>query len=89
MKHHLTCRSIDSSVSNISYHCDMVWDNVFKGLATRLRKLQNKVGIVLRGAYDVGSKNVMGRNLGQSAVHDAGSVPYIYIYSWEDVCPTL
>ena len=61
--HHLTCRSIDSSASNISYHCDMVWDNVFKGLATRLRKLQNKVGIVLRAAYDVGSKNVAWRNL--------------------------
>ena len=61
MKHHLTCRSIDSSASNISYHCDMVqvWDNLFKGLATRLRKLQNRVGIVvLRAAYDVSSKNV-------------------------------
>ena len=46
MKHHLTCRSIDSSASNISY-CDMVWDNLFKGLATRLRKLQNRVGIVV------------------------------------------
>ena len=62
MKHHLTCRSIDSSASNISYHCDMVqvWDNLFKGLATRLQKLQNRVGIfVLRAAYDVSSKNVL------------------------------
>ena len=60
MKHHLTCRSIDSSASDISYHCDMVWDNLFKGLATRLRKLQNRVGIVvLRAAYDVSSKNVL------------------------------
>ena len=61
MKHHLTCRSIDSSASSISYHCDMVhvWDNLFKGLETRLQKLQNRVGIVLRAAYDVSSKNVL------------------------------
>ena len=60
MKHHLACRSINSSASNISYHCDMVWDNLFKGLATRLQKLQNRVGIVvLRAAYDVSSKNVL------------------------------
>ena len=62
MKHHLTCRSIDSSASNISYHCDMVhvWDNLFKRLATRLEKLQNRVGIVvLRAAYDVSSKNAL------------------------------
>ena len=60
MKHNLTCRSINSSASDISYHCDMVWDNLFKGLATRLRKLQNRVGIVvLRAAYDVSSKNVL------------------------------
>ena len=60
MKHHLTCRSIDSSASNICYHFDMVWDNLFKGLATRLRKLQNRVSIVvLRAAYDVSSKNVL------------------------------
>ena len=38
----------------------MVWDNTFKGLATRLQKLQNRVGIVeLRAAYDVSSKNVL------------------------------
>ena len=60
MKHHLTSRSIDSSASNISYPCDMVWDNLFKGLATRLLKLQNWVGIVvLRAAYDVSLKNVL------------------------------
>ena len=60
MMHHLTCRSIDSSASDISYHCDMVWDNLFKGLATRLQKLQDRVGIVvLRAAYDVSSKNVL------------------------------
>ena len=60
MKHHPTCRSIDSSASNISYHCDMAWDNLCKGLATRLRKLQNRVGIVvLRAAYDGRSKNVL------------------------------
>ena len=55
MKHHLTCRSIDSSASNISYHCDMVqvWDNLFKGLATRLQKLQ------YRDCNDVSSKNVL------------------------------
>ena len=36
----------------------MVWDNLFKGLATRLQKWQNRVGIVvLRAAYDVSSKN--------------------------------
>ena len=59
MKHHLTCQSIDSSACNISYHCDMVWDKLFKGLTTRLRKLQNRVVIVvLRAAYDVSSKNV-------------------------------
>ena len=58
MKHHLTCWSVDSSASNI-YHWDMVWDDLFKGLTTRLRKLQNRVGIVvLRAAYDVSSKNV-------------------------------
>ena len=58
MKHHLTCLSIDSSASNIYYHCGMVWENLYKGLATRLRKLQNRVGIVvLRAAYDVSSKN--------------------------------
>ena len=45
MKHHLTCRSIDSSASNISYPCDMVWNNLFKGLET--------------AAYDVSSKNVL------------------------------
>ena len=67
MKHHLTCRSIDSSASNISCHCDMVWDNLFKGLATRLQKLQNRVGIVvLRAAYDVSSKNVSVEELGSS-----------------------
>ena len=60
MKHHLTCQSIDSSAYNISYHCDMVCDNLFKGLATRLQNLQNRVGIVvLRAAYDVSSKNVL------------------------------
>ena len=60
MMRHLTCRSIDSSASDISYHCDMVWDNLFKGLATRLQKLQNRVGIVvLRAAFDVSSKNVL------------------------------
>ena len=60
MKHHLTCWSIDSSASNISYHCNMVWDNLLKGQATRLQKLQNRVGIgVLRAAYDVNSKNVL------------------------------
>ena len=59
MKHLLTCRSVDSSASNISYPCDMVWDNLFKGLATRLRKFQNTVSIVvLRAAYDVSWKNV-------------------------------
>ena len=46
----------------------MAWDNLFKGLATRLRKLQNRVGIVvLRGAYDVSSKNVL-EELGWSDV---------------------
>ena len=60
MKHHLTCRSVDSSASNISYPCDMVWDNLFKGLETRLRKLQDRVGIVvLRIAFDVSSENVL------------------------------
>ena len=60
MMHHLTCRSIDSSASNISYPCDVVWGNLFKDLETRLRKLQNWVGIVLlRAAYDVSSKNVL------------------------------
>ena len=60
MKHHLTCWSIDSSASNISYHCNMVWHNLLKGQATRLQKLQNRVGIgVLRAAYDVDSKNVL------------------------------
>ena len=60
MKHHLTCWSIDSSASNISYHCDMVWDNLFKGLETSSRKLQNRVGIVvLRAAYDLNSKNIL------------------------------
>ena len=60
MKHHLTCRSVDNSASNISYPCDMVWDNLSKGLETRLQKLQNMVGIVvLRAAYDVSSKNVL------------------------------
>ena len=60
MRHHLTCRSIDSSASNIFYHCDMVWDNLFKGLATRLQKFQTRVGIVdFRAAYDVSSKNVL------------------------------
>ena len=62
MMHHLTCLSVDSSASDISYHCDVVhvWDNLFKGLATRLQKLQNRVGIVvLRAAYDVSSKNVL------------------------------
>ena len=38
----------------------MVWDNLFKGLATRLRKLQNRVGIVvLRAACDVSSKDFL------------------------------
>ena len=38
----------------------MVWDNLFEGLATRLQKLQNRVGVVaLRAAYDVSSKNVL------------------------------
>ena len=38
----------------------MVWDNLFKGLATTLQKLQDRVGIgVLRAAYDVNSKNVL------------------------------
>ena len=46
----------------------MVWDNSFKGLAIRLRKLQNRVGIVvLRAAYDVSSKNVL-EELGWSDV---------------------
>ena len=45
----------------------MVWDNLFKGLATRLQKLQNRVGIVvLRAAYDVSSKNVSVEELGCS-----------------------
>ena len=43
MKHHLTCQSIDSSASNISYHCDMVWDNLFKGLAPVVRKVDNAI----------------------------------------------
>ena len=80
MMHHLTCRSIDSSASDVSYHCDMVWDNLFKGLATRLQKLQNRVGIVvLRAAYDVSSKNVL-KELGWSdlrtrrAKHEATQV---------------
>ena len=34
MKYHLTCQSMDSSASNISYHCDMVWENLHKDLAT-------------------------------------------------------
>ena len=38
----------------------MVWDNLFKGLATRVQKLQNRAGTVaLRTAYDVSSKNVL------------------------------
>ena len=66
MKHHLSCQSVDSSASNISSPCDMARDNLFKGLETRLQKLQNKVGIVvLRAAYDVSSKNVL-EELGQS-----------------------
>ena len=58
--HHLTCRSIDSSASNISYPCDMARDNLFKGLETRLQKLQYRVGIVvLRIPFDVSSENVL------------------------------
>ena len=38
----------------------MVWDNLFKGLATRVQKLQNRAGrVVLRTVYDVSSKNVL------------------------------
>ena len=34
--------------------------NLSKGLATRLQKLQNRVGrIILRAAYDVSSKDVL------------------------------
>ena len=69
IKHHLTCWLIDSFASSISCHCDIVWDNLFKGLATRLQKLQNRAGrIVLRAAYDVSSKNVL-EELGGSALN--------------------
>ena len=36
------------------------WNNLSKGLATRLQKLQNRVGrVILRAAYDVSSKDVL------------------------------
>ena len=44
----------------------MVWDNLFKGLAARLQKLQNRVGdVVLSAAYDVSSEKVL-KELGWS-----------------------
>ena len=57
---------INSFASSIFCHCDMVWDNLFKGLATRVQKLQNRAGrVVLRTVYDVSSKNVL-KDLGWS-----------------------
>ena len=38
----------------------MIWDNLSKGLATRLNKLQNRAcRVILRAAYDVSSKDVL------------------------------
>ena len=47
-------------------YCDLVWDNLSKGLATRLQKLQNRAGrVILRAAYDVSSEDVL-KELGWS-----------------------
>ena len=47
-------------------YCDLVWDNLSKGLATRLQKLQNMAGrVILRAAYDVSSEDVL-KELGWS-----------------------
>ena len=46
MKHHLTCQSVDSSASNISYHYDMVWENF--SLATSGFRLRPEAGRFVR-----------------------------------------
>ena len=47
-------------------NCDLVWDNLSKGLATRLQKLQNRAGrVILRAAYDVSSEDIL-KELGWS-----------------------
>ena len=51
----------------------MVWDNLFKGLAARLQKLQNRVGdVVLSAAYDVSSEKVL-KELGWSDLRTRGA----------------
>lgn len=38
----------------------MIWDKLFRGLATRLQKLQNRVDkVISKAAYDVSSKTFL------------------------------